>query len=42
MLENQIKLLDGKYYDKTELLSKMLDDEFYYGFIINGRLAAQV
>lgn len=33
MLENQIKLLDGKYYDKTELLSKMLDDDFYYGFM---------
>ena len=27
----KIKLLDNKYYDKTELLKRMLDDEFYYG-----------
>ena len=33
LMNKQIKLLDGKYYDKTELLSKMLDDEFYYGFM---------
>lgn len=32
-MENQIKLLDGKYYDKTKLLSDMLDDDFYYGFM---------
>ena len=30
-MENKIKLLDNKYYDKTELLKRMLDDEFYYG-----------
>ena len=33
MLDNQIKLLDGKFYDKTKLLSDMLDDNFYYGFM---------
>ena len=33
LMNKQIKLLDGKYYDKTELLSKMLDDDFYYGFM---------
>jgi len=27
----KIKLLDNKYYDKAELLKRMLDDEFYYG-----------
>ena len=27
----KIKLLDNKYYDKTELLKRMLDDTFYYG-----------
>jgi len=31
MTLNKIKLLDGKYYDKTELLERMQDDEFYYG-----------
>jgi hypothetical protein len=30
---SEIKLLDGKYYNQTELLSKMLDDDFYYGFM---------
>ena len=29
--ENKIKLLDGKLYDKAELLKRMSDDEFYYG-----------
>ena len=30
-MENKIKLLDNKYYDKAELLKRMLDDDFYYG-----------
>tara|TARA_R110002020_G_scaffold34108_7_gene104118 strand:- start:2739 stop:3521 length:783 start_codon:yes stop_codon:yes gene_type:complete len=30
---SEIKLLDGKFYDEKELLSKMLDDDFYYGFM---------
>lgn len=29
----KIKLLDGKLYDQKDLLSKMLDDDFYYGFM---------
>ena len=28
---DKIKLLDGKYYDKAELLKRMEDDTFYYG-----------
>ena len=28
---DKIRLLDGKLYDKTELLERMQDDEFYYG-----------
>lgn len=28
---SNIKLLDGKYYDKSELLKRMDDDTFYYG-----------
>jgi hypothetical protein len=27
----KIKLLDNKYYNRAELLKRMLDDEFYYG-----------
>lgn len=30
-MENKIKLLDNKYYDRAELLKRMEDDEFYYG-----------
>ena len=33
IMNTQIKLLDGKQYNKMELLSKMVDDEFYYGFM---------
>ena len=28
---NKIQLLDGKQYDKADLLEKMVDDDFYYG-----------
>ena len=28
---DKIKLLDGKYYDRAELLKRMEDDTFYYG-----------
>ena len=28
---SKIKLLDGKYYDKSDLLKRMYDDTFYYG-----------
>jgi len=30
-MSNTIKLLDGKNYNKAELLEKMVDDNFYYG-----------
>lgn len=30
-MENKIKLLDNKYYNRAELLKRMLDDTFYYG-----------
>ena len=30
-MKSKIKLLDNKYYDKTELLKRMEDDNFYYG-----------
>lgn len=30
-MKNEIQLLDGNFYDKSELLNKMYDDEFYYG-----------
>ena len=31
MIQNKIKLLDGKHYDRAELLKRMEDDTFYYG-----------
>jgi len=31
MTQNKITLLDGKQYDRAELLKKMDDDSFYYG-----------
>ena len=30
-MNSKIKLLDGKYYDKEDLLRRMQDDTFYYG-----------
>jgi len=32
MSKNKITLLDGKQYDVDDLLDKMVDDDFYYGF----------
>lgn len=31
MTKSKIKLLDGKQYDRSELLKRMQDDSFYYG-----------
>jgi hypothetical protein len=31
MTQNKIQLLDGKHYDRAELLKRMDDDSFYYG-----------
>jgi len=33
IMNTQVKLLDGKNYNQTELLSKMVEDKFYYGFM---------
>lgn len=32
-MSDTIKLLDGKEWDKSELIQKMYDDEFYYGYL---------
>jgi len=35
-----MKLLDGKVWDRTELLEKMRDDEFYYGYLKTAALSS--
>ena len=35
-----IQLLDGTVGDKTELLEKMNDDEFYYGYLYKAALSS--
>lgn len=37
---NQITLLDGKTWDKPELLEKMNDDSFYYGYLSKAALSS--
>ena len=32
-MKNSIKLLDGYYVEKEEVLKNMLDDEYYYGVL---------
>jgi hypothetical protein len=32
-MESTIKLLDGRVWDKKELIEKMYDDAFYYGYL---------
>ena len=29
----KIKLLDGKEWDRVEILEQMLNDDFYYGYL---------
>lgn len=36
----QIKLLDGKTWDKPELLDNMTSDEFYYGYLSKAALSS--
>ena len=36
----QIKLLDGKTWDKPELLDNMMNDEFYYGYLSKAALSS--
>ena len=35
----EIVLLDGTVWDKTDLLDKMNDDNFYYGYLSQAALS---
>lgn len=35
-----IKLLDGKVFEKDDLLEKLIDDEFYYGYMSKAALSS--
>ena len=39
-MENTITLLDGTVWDKTELLERMNDDNFYYGYLSQAALSS--
>lgn len=39
-MENTIITLDGKFWDKNDLISKMYDDEFYYGYLASAVLSS--
>jgi hypothetical protein len=39
-LSEEIKLLDGKAWDKDELLNRMVDDSFYYGYLSKAALSS--
>jgi hypothetical protein len=39
-MESTIKLLDGQSWDSKELLEKMLDDSFYYGYLGKAALSS--
>ena len=36
----EIVLLDGTVWDKTDLLDKMNDDNFYYGYLSQAALSS--
>ena len=36
----KIKLLDGKEWDRVEILEQMLNDEFYYGYLGKAALSS--
>ena len=36
----KIELLDGTSHDKNELLEKMMDDSFYYGYLAKAALSS--
>ncbi len=40
VMGNKIKLLNGKEYDKSELIQRMCDDDFYYGFLGKNALSS--
>ena len=37
---DKIKLLDGKEWDKQELLDNMMSDDFYYGYLSKAALSS--
>ena len=39
-MKETIKLLDGKEWDKTELLDNMMSDDFYYGYLSKAALSS--
>lgn len=39
-MSEKIKTLDGKSWDKDELLKNMMDDEFYYGYLAKYALSS--
>lgn len=39
-MNEKITLLDGKQWDKDELLSRMYDDKFYYGYLAEAALSS--
>jgi len=39
-MNEQIKLLNGKTWNKNELISKMYDDDFYYGYLGKNALSS--
>ena len=39
-MDNTITLLDGKLWNKKEIISRMYDDEFYYGYLGKNALSS--
>lgn len=39
-MSEKIKTLDGKSWDRDELLKKMMDDEFYFGYLAKNALSS--
>ncbi len=40
IMDNTITLLDGKLWNKKEIISRMYDDEFYYGYLGKNALSS--
>lgn len=39
-MDSTITTLDGKFWNKSEIIEKMRDDEFYYGYLGNSALSS--
>ena len=39
---DEIQTLDGEIHDKEEILEKMMDDEFYYGYLTKNALSCSL